>query len=141
MLCKNKFWIDIFEMNYLLDTVAITRHFSGQGKLGSKAWRIIQQAEAGKHKLFVSVVSMFEVLYLSEAGRIRVSLADIADGLKLNSCYSIVDVSLDIVILSEKISFYEIHDRLILGTAKFLNAPVISSDEKFDGITGIKRIW
>src|SRR5687768_12084184 len=98
MLCKNKFWIDIFEMNYLLDTVAITCHFSAHGKLGSDAARIITQAELGKHKLFVSVVSMFEILYLSEAGRIRVSLADIVTGLNSNACYSIVDVSLEIVI-------------------------------------------
>jgi PIN domain nuclease of toxin-antitoxin system len=128
-------------MNYLLDTVAITRHFSGHGKVGTKAVRIMQQAEAGRHKLFVSVVSLFEVLYLSEGGRIKISLSDIVDCLNSNSCYSIVDLSLEVIIASETISFYEIHDRLILGTARHLNAPIISSDEKFDGISGIKRIW
>lgn len=128
-------------MNYILDTVAITRHFSGHGKLGSKAARIIQQGEGGKHKLFVSVVSIFEILYLSEAGRIRVSLSDIIDALSCNSCYSMVDVSLNVVLASEAISFYEIHDRLILGTARYMNAPIISSDERFDEVSGIKRIW
>ena len=61
-------------MNYVIDTVTITRHFSGTGKIGSKANKIIKEAEEGIHTLFISVVSLFEIMYLAEKNRIKISL-------------------------------------------------------------------
>lgn len=37
--------------------------------------------------------------------------------------------------------FYELHDRMILATAKWLDIPIISSDKKFADVDGIKVIW
>jgi len=37
--------------------------------------------------------------------------------------------------------FNELHDRLILATAKWLDIPIISIDSKFKNIHDIETIW
>jgi PIN domain nuclease of toxin-antitoxin system len=129
-------------MNYLLDTVTITRYFSRKGKISHRAKRIIEQAEDfGSHKLFVSVVSLFEIIYLFERERIGVSLPMTISMIESKSCYQVIDLTIPIVVVAKDISFYEMHDRLILATAAHLRVPIVSSDEKFDDVKEVQRIW
>jgi len=58
-------------MDYLADTVTVIRHFSGVGRIGRKARGILEGVEEGDHHLFLSTVSLVEILYLSAAFRRR----------------------------------------------------------------------
>jgi PIN domain nuclease of toxin-antitoxin system len=128
-------------MNYVIDTVTITRHFSGTGKIGSKATKVLKDAEEGKHTIFISVVSLFKILYLAGKNRIKISLKNTISTIQKKSCYIIVDLNADIVLQAETIQFYELHDRLIQGTVKYLGLSILSSDERFDEVKEIDRIW
>ncbi len=128
-------------MNYLLDTVAIIRHFSGHGRIGRKAKTIIAEAEEGRHILLLSVVSLFEIMYLAEKNRIKISLPITLSLIHQKPCYQIAELSSDIVVEASKIKFYELHDRLILATAKHLNVDILSSDMRFDELENFRRIW
>jgi predicted nucleic acid-binding protein len=55
--------------------------------------------------------------------------------------YAIVNLNPDILRVSEGIDFYELHDRLILATAKWLGVSVVSSDGKFAAVEGIEVVW
>jgi predicted nucleic acid-binding protein len=50
------------EMRYLLDTVALVRHFTGSGKMGKKAARLLDTAGENKHEFVISVISLMEVI-------------------------------------------------------------------------------
>ncbi len=128
-------------MNYLIDTVTVTRHFSKLGKIGGKAKRIIKEAEEGKHHLFISVVSLFEIMYLAERNRIKISLKASLDKIHSKPCYSIVDLNPEIVLTASRIQFYELHDRLILATMQYLELEILPSDERFDEVPNVNRIW
>lgn len=128
-------------MRYLLDTITITRYFSGVGKIGSKAKKIIEEAEEGGHILYISVISLFEIMYLAEKNRIKISLQNTILQIQRKSCYQVVDLNTDIILETESIQFYELHDRLILGTAQYLGVKIISSDERFDEVSSDCRIW
>jgi PIN domain nuclease of toxin-antitoxin system len=128
-------------MNYLADTVTLVRHFSGVGKIALAAKTILKEAEEGEHQIFISIVSLFEVMYLAERKRIKVSLKSTIASIQKKSCYSIIDLNKEIVLLAETIPFYELHDRLILATSKYLQADILSSDTRFDEIKGLTRIW
>ncbi|HTJ48026.1 MAG TPA: PIN domain-containing protein [Cyclobacteriaceae bacterium] len=128
-------------MNYLADTVTLVRHFSGVGKIALTAKTILKEAEEGKHQIFISIVSLFEVMYLAERKRIKISLKSTIASIQKKSCYSIIDLNKEIVLLAETIPFYELHDRLILATSKYLEADILSSDIRFDEIKGLTRIW
>ncbi|MEO8150160.1 MAG: PIN domain-containing protein [Bacteroidia bacterium] len=128
-------------MNFLLDTNIIIRHFSGLGKIGAKAKTVIIQAELNEHNLIVSVISLMEIMYLAEKKRIPVSLKETIEVLKSKSCYTIIELNTEIIIEAQNVSFYELHDRLLLATAKYLNIPILSSEKKFKEVKGITVVW
>jgi PIN domain nuclease of toxin-antitoxin system len=128
-------------LQYLLDTVTIIRHFSGKGKIGNQAEKILEDITITEDRLFISVISLVEILYLSEKNRIDINLQETIEKIKKSEIYSIVNLNADIVKTAETIKFYELHDRLILSTSKWLDIPIISSDKRFKEISEIKTIW
>lgn len=128
-------------MRYLLDTVTIVRYFTGSGKLGHKARTILNMAHENEDTLLISVVSLMEILYLAERKRISLDLAQTLALLAASKTYLVVDLSPDIIQVAATISFPELHDRLILATAKWLGTPIISSDSLFPQVSDIVVIW
>lgn len=125
-------------MQYLLDTVTIVRHFSGVGKVGEKARGVLNDSG---NLFIISVISLMEIMYLSEKHRIDISLTETLDRIDSSSLYSTIDLTPEILKMAETTLFDELHDRLILSTAKWLDIPLISSDRRFEGIEGIQVIW
>ena len=128
-------------MQYLLDTNAVIRHFANFGKIGKTAKDIIQKGENYEHELFISIISLMEIMFLAEKKRIPINLSETIKLIRKKSCYSIIDFDTEILQVAETIDFYELHDRLILATAKYFNCPIISSDKKFKEITDIETVW
>jgi predicted nucleic acid-binding protein len=128
-------------VQYLLDTNAIIRHFTQVSRLGRRAKEIITQAEKDEHQLFISIISLMEIMYLAEKNRIPLALDEILGNINSKKCYSIVEFNVDILEEAANIRFYELHDRLILATAKHLGAPIISSDQEFASVEDIEVIW
>nr|VFJ72073.1 MAG: hypothetical protein BECKFW1821C_GA0114237_10312 [Candidatus Kentron sp. FW] len=68
-------------------------------------------------------------------------LAGTLESIESLSKYVIADLNTDILRVAETILFGELHDRLILATAKWLDIPVLSSDMAFKTVPGIHVIW
>ncbi len=128
-------------MQFLLDTVALVRHFSGKGKIGKKASHIFETLDESDNSLIISVISLMEVMYLAEKNRININLQETLDMIESSAKYTIIDLTPEILQVAENINFYELHDRLILATAKWLEIKILSSDRKFSKVEGIEVIW
>ena len=130
-------------MRYLLDTVALVRHFTGKGKIGERASHILDSIEdnENKNEFVISVISLMEVMYLAEKNRIEINLSKTIDVIESSSKYTIANLNPDILRVAESTDFYELHDRLILATAKWLGIKIISSDGKFDSVEGVDVVW
>lgn len=128
-------------MQYLLDTVVLVRHFAGSGKIGRKATSILDGLEKSDDQLLISVISLMEVMYLSEKNRIGINLGETLENIESSSKYTVVDLNADVLRVAETIAFYELHDRLILATAKWLQVPVISCDREFSKTKSVEVIW
>jgi PIN domain nuclease of toxin-antitoxin system len=83
-------------MEYLADTVTIIRHFSGAGHIGRQAKSILEGVEKGEHHMFLSTISLVEILYLSEKKRITINLGESLEMMDESMNYSIVDLTPDI---------------------------------------------
>lgn len=57
-------------MEYLADTVAIVRHLCEHPALGPQAAQILRDADAGEHHVYLSAITLMEILYLSKAKRV-----------------------------------------------------------------------
>jgi len=114
-------------MEYIADTVAVIRHFSKTGRMGNNAGRILRDADSGLHTIGISIISLVEILYLSEKNRIPLDFRDAKNRIRHVDNYKVTDLDMDIVGISKTVQGLELHDRLIVATALFLNVPILTS--------------
>ncbi len=129
-------------MEYLADTVALVRHLTGHPAIGREAARVLRAADAGHHRIYVSTITLMEVMYLSEAKRIPIRLRELLDMISSSINYEIVPVSADIVLAASEVDDVpELHDRIIVGTAKWLGVPLLTRDEVMQASRHVHTIW
>lgn len=129
-------------MDYVLDTVGLLRHLAGDKKLGKAARAVLDEADKGVHHIIVSAISLMEILYLSERGKIKASLKETIELISKSANYKIHPVDAAVVQAAAEIDDVpELHDRVIAGTAKFLNVPLITPDRVLRGSKYIKALW
>ena len=128
-------------MEYLADTVAIIRHFAKTGVIGKRAKQILRNADAGKNTIYVSIISIVEIMYLAERNKIPINLEEVKEQLNESDNYQVVDLSLDIIEVAKPIQGLELHDRLIVATGKYLAIPILTSDLLISNSNLIDVIW
>jgi len=128
-------------MECLADTVTIIRYFSGNGKIGAQALKIMDEADEGQHVILVSALTLVEILYLSEKNRIGIGLEESLGIISHADNYQIVDLTPTIVKEAHSFSFSDIFDRLIIATARCLGVPIVTSDERIKGAGLVQVIW
>jgi len=129
-------------VHYVADTVALVRHLRKHRRLGKQARGILREADAGKHTVYISAVTLMEILYLSEAQRIDVKLPEVIALISGSSNYVIVPIDANIVLAAAGVDDVpELHDRILVGTAKYLQAPLLSGDPILAKSKHVQTIW
>jgi PIN domain nuclease of toxin-antitoxin system len=129
-------------MNYLADTVTIVHHLRRPSKLGAVSRRILAETDKGEHHVFISAVSLMEVLYLAEARRITLSLRDLLARLGTSQNYSIAPVDSLVVEAAAAIDDVpELHDRIIVATAIVHNLPILTPDLVMAASRHVQTVW
>ncbi len=128
-------------MHYLADTVAIIRHFAKIGTIGKTAKQLLRDADRGKATIFVSIISLVEILYLSERHKIPLDIDVVKTQLHALDNYRIVDLDLEIVETAKRVTGLELHDRLIVASALSLHVPILTSDEMIRESGIVQTIW
>jgi predicted nucleic acid-binding protein len=124
-----------------LDTVTLVRYLTNSGKLSSKVKEIFDRSDRFECEFAISTISLMEIMYLAEKNRIPISLGEVLEKIRLFTMYNIINLSTEIRETAQSVRFYEMHDRLILATAKYLDIPIISPDAQFIHFEGIEVIW
>ena len=86
-------------------------------------------------------MSLIEILYLSERRRIPIDLDKLRTELGEQSNYRIIDLDPAIVNTAQSVHGLELHDRLIVATAKHLGLPILTSDAGIKDKGGMEVIW
>jgi len=98
-------------------------------------------ADQKQNIIFISIVSLFEILYLSEKNRIRTNLVEAIEIISRTSNYQIVDLNLEIIVEAQKVRGLELHDRLIVSTARVLGVPMLTSDKMITESRLVEVVW
>lgn len=128
-------------MEYVADTVAIVRHFSKSGKIGKAAKKILRDADRGETTIFISIVSMVEILYLAERCKIPLDFETAKSQLQGLDNYRILALDMEVVSAAETIQGLELHDRLIVASAVFLQVPIVTCDSVIRDSGIVQTIW
>ena len=129
-------------MDYLADTVAIVRHLRNHAALGSEARRILRETDDGLHRVYLSAITLMEVLYLSESGRIDLSLSELVSMVSRSRNYEIVPVDSEVVLAATDVDDVpELHDRIIVATARYLGVPILTGDKVIVASRYVQSVW
>lgn len=127
--------------SYVVDTMALILKLE-QRKLPKDVKSIFEMSEKGAVTLYIPSLSLAELSYLSEKGRIGISLNEVKAYLKSFENIKVYPLDLNIIETSFEITdIRELHDRLIAGTARFLNINLITNDPIIQASEFVKTFW
>ena len=133
---------------YMIPSAVVDIHttiwyLNADARLSGRAKRFIDEAGRRGMPVLISSISLVEVVYLCEKGRITLdSLARLEEALRLqDSALRVADLTMAIALAVGRVIRDEVPDadRIIAGTALFFGVPVISRDRKIKTSAGKKR--
>lgn len=129
-------------MNYVTDTHALLWWFTDSPKISSRASDIFEQCEAGENIIFIPTIVLAEALAIFEKKRVLFNFKALFR--KINGSENFMLISLDYPILEEMMTLKEIpeiHDKIIVSTAKYLKVPIITKDKILRKLSFMKTVW
>lgn len=120
----------------IIDSHALFWFLSENPKLSKKAKNLIQQSS----KIIIPSIVLMEILYLLEKSNLSFRFVELLSELKLKK-YLIYP--LDLSIISQTLSVdsgLEMHDRIIVATAKIFDAFLVSKDAEIRDYY-LKTVW
>ncbi len=138
-------------MALVLDTHAVIWYLSGSKQLSPAARTVIESAERNAEDIFISAISLVEVIYLAEKGRLSaLALQRLQDALR-DPTGSMVVAPLDAAVAEAvqripRETVPDMPDRIIAATAAHLDADLVTRDRRLHlaGIlkaAGIRIVW
>ena len=126
---------------YVVDTQALIKFLNGVKVINDEIDSILKKTDEGDNVIVVPAVVIFEISYLHEKKRIPISVKDIENIIADSVNYVEEALTLDIIKSAFEITdIPELHDRLIAGTARYLDIPLITNDPVILNSTFLKCI-
>jgi len=126
-------------MFYVVDTHPLIWYLAE--KLPKNVDEIFKASENGDCVIFVPTIVLAECYYLIEDKRIQLNFNDVLAKIEESSNFLIVPFNLDIIKMFSKINIKELHDKIIVSTARFLNATLITKDRKIRDSKIVETVW
>jgi PIN domain nuclease of toxin-antitoxin system len=129
-------------MNFVTDTHALLWWFTNSPKLSTKASETFDNCEKGENIIFIPSIVIAEALSIFDKKRISFNFKRLLN--KINDSENFMLIALDYPILQKMITLKnipELHDKIIVSTAKYLNIPIITKDKFLHNLSNIKTIW
>lgn len=127
------------------DTRSLLWYGSGvMRRLGRKARRLFERADAGSSAIFVPTFCLVEIAENARLGRISLDGSFLAweEALFGSGRFFPIDLTRDIVRTAEGLhGIRERGDRLIAASAVHLGAPLITRDAEIANTAGVTTIW
>jgi PIN domain nuclease of toxin-antitoxin system len=126
-------------MFYVADTHAWV--FYLLDKLPKKVNDIFASVEKGKDIMFIPTISLAECVYLVETGKIALDYKELFNKFEISNNFIPVSLNLEITKMLPEIKLPELHDRIIVATAKILGAKLITKDKDIVESRLVETIW
>jgi PIN domain nuclease of toxin-antitoxin system len=132
-------------MRAVLDTHAAIWYLLDTQHLSQTVFSLIDSAAASDEPTYISAVTLVEVVYLVERGRIAADAFDkfTKELSQSNPAFEVVPLDYSVASAMRKISrdvVPDMPDRIIAGTALHLGLPLVTRDRRLQA-AGIQTIW
>jgi PIN domain nuclease of toxin-antitoxin system len=132
-------------MSAVLDTHAAIWYLLDAASLSQTVFSLIDGAAAAGQPTYISAVSLVEVVYLVERGRIAANAFEtfVAELKKDHPAFAVVPLDSEIAAVLRKIArnvVPDMPDRIIAATALHLGLPLVTRDRRIQS-AGIETVW
>lgn len=129
----------------VVDTHIIIWYFSDPARLSKRAETALDNAEA-RGTIYVSAVTVVELIYLIEKSKIPVDILNLLrDALDDSAtAFRLVEINRAVTDEIENIpraTVPDMPDRIVSATALYLNLPLVTRDRNISQLNSIQTIW
>lgn len=129
-------------MNSLTDTHAILWHFTNNPKLSQKAKGIFDKCEKGECIIFIPSIVIAEALSIFDKKKVSFNFKTLFNRIRESENYAIIPLDQKVLLqMIEAKDVAELHDKIIVATARLLDVPLITRDTFLHELTNIKIVW
>jgi PIN domain nuclease of toxin-antitoxin system len=128
------------------DTHAVVWYFFGSSRLSATARAAIESAVLADDPVFVATVSLVEVAYLIEKGRLLPATLDRLVQELSDPDARFVPYPLDTLVAASlpkipRTLIPDMPDRIIAATARHLNCPLVTAEQRIRSSNAVATIW
>lgn len=114
---------------YVTDTHPLVWYFLDDERLSSNALNAFQRSEK-EGTIFVPAVVLAEIMFIAKKGRITLSFEETLKLIEESENFEVAPLNVAILKIADKIEAdMEMHDRIIVATALYYDATLITKDE------------
>src|SRR3990172_4142214 len=116
-------------MNFLTDTHALLWHFINSPKISQKTREIFNKCERGECIIFIPSIVLAECLSIFDKKKVTFDFKALFSRIRESENYVIIPLDQRILLqMVETKEVTELHDKIIVATAKLLESPLITKD-------------
>lgn len=129
-------------MNFLADTHALLWHFTQSRKISSRAKHMFEACERGKCIIFIPSIVVAECLRIFDKKKIAFDFKALFTKIRKSDNYVIFPLDHKVLLqMVETKEVLELHDKIIVSTAKLLDCPLITKDISLSKLKIITTLW
>ncbi|HHV81275.1 MAG TPA: PIN domain-containing protein [bacterium] len=127
---------------YIADTHALVWYFTKNEKLGQKAFQVFRDSILGEAIIIIPTIVLAETIDIAEKKRIKIDLEELLDRIEESSNFEVYPLDLNVLKTMRNIyNIPELHDKIIVSTARLLDAKLITKDENIQKCGLIEIVW
>jgi PIN domain nuclease of toxin-antitoxin system len=128
--------------DYIADTHALFWYLTASPRLSARAKHAFDEGARGQATIYLSAIVLAELYYLNEKLGRPLDFADEVQRLQTSSQFALVPLLPDDTLDFDADSAVpEMHDRIIVGLARRLQAPVLTRDPAITGSRLVSVVW
>jgi len=137
---KNRY-LKFLNRMYVADTNALLWFLTDDDRLGNEAKKIFIKSDDGETTIIVPPIVLAESLFIAEKHRVDVQFRTVLDRIDEGLNYDVYPLDLEVILRCQGMRGFELHDRIIMATAKLLNAKLLSKDGKIRKSGIVECVW
>lgn len=128
-------------MQYVTDTHSLVWYFTDDPRLSKGALEAFERTiEEGL--IIVPSVVLAEIMYIAKKGKVTLTFKETIKKIEEHDNFDVAPLDTDILKVADKIEAdIEMHDRLIVATALYFKAPLITKDERIKESKICSTLW
>jgi len=128
-------------MLYVLDTHVLIWYFIGSTRLKRAVKEKIEEIRNAGGRLLVPTIVLAEALTIAERKKVAFDFPAMYDRIKTEPEFEIISFTPEILEEVTVLAIPEIHDRIIVATAKFYRAGILTKDKIIRGTGEVETVY